>query len=134
MLKSVLSIVVGVFAAMATIMLMEMLGHAVYPPPEGVNFEDPVAIAAMVATLPIGALLMVILAYAVGALVGGIVAGLIKPKIQSYQPIVVGAILTVFGLMNLMMIPHPIWFWVATLLCFVPFAFIGGKIGSMVMK
>ena len=130
MLRSVLSIVIGVFAGGATIMLMEMLGHAIYPPPEGVNFEDPVAVAAMVAAAPVGALLMVILAFAVGAFAGGLVAGFIKPKLQTYQPLVVGAIFTVFGLMNLLMIPHPWWFWLASLACFIPMAFLGGRMAS----
>ena len=134
MLKSVLSIVIGVLAGVTGIMLMEMVGHSIYAPLEGVNYEDPIAVAAMVAKMPIGALLMVILGFVVGAFAGGLVAGFIKPKAQHYQPVVVGGILTVFGLMNLLMIPHPWWFWVASLACFIPMAFIGGKIASKLGK
>lgn len=134
MLKSVLSIILGIVIGGVAIMAMEMLGHSLYPPPAGIDFNDPAQVAEMVANAPVAALLMVILAYVVGGIVAGFICGLLKPKTQNYQPFVVGVILTFFGLMNLLMIPHPIWFWISTLIAFVPTALLGNKLSAGMKK
>ncbi len=93
--------------------LTEKIGHSIYPPPEGMNYHDPNVLKELIATMPLGAFLFVLLGYGNGAFAGSIVGGLIGGRNAS---IIVGATLCLFGFIVLMMIPHPIWFGPSVLL------------------
>ncbi len=108
--KNIAAGVAGVVVAFALVWLVEMIGHTVYPPPPDLDFADPEAMRAYVATLPVGAFLFVGAAWTIGAL-GGIVTackiGDADPKIYA---LVIGGLVLVATAINLVMIPHPIWF------------------------
>ena len=53
----------GVVIAGLTIWAIESVGHLVYPPPEGLDFADPDAMQAYIATLPAGAMIFVVAAW-----------------------------------------------------------------------
>ena len=60
-----------------TVSLVEMLGHMVYPPPEGLDPAHPETIIEAMKTMPGGALLAVVIAWILGAFAGSITATLI---------------------------------------------------------
>lgn len=100
----------GVIIAMALVWVVEKTGHAVYPPPTDLDFADPDAMRAYIATLPLGALLFVAAAWFVGTLGGTCAAcaiGTAKPVVFA---MVVGGLMLVATIVNLVMIPHPMWF------------------------
>ena len=128
MLKNSIAIIVGLIAAGIVIMLVEMFGHVIYPPPAEFDPADSDSIKMLIELAPAGALMMVVLAYVLGSLVGGAVAALIKGKNKLYRAMIVGIILMIAGIFNLASNPHPVWFWVLCLLIFVPFAYLGGRL------
>ena len=128
LLRNILGIVVGVLVGTVVIALVQILGHQVYPVTEGVDINDREAMVALVKNLPVGSLLFVIAAYFAGSFVGGAVAAFIGRGARVRHALVVGALLLVAGVMNLMAIPHPVWFNILTVLVFLPAAWLGGRL------
>jgi hypothetical protein len=76
--------------------------------------------------MPIAAFIWILLGYAVSAFAGGLIATLISGRRKALPAIIVGAVLMVGGIMNLIMIPyHPVWFMIANLIVYLPFAWLG---------
>ena len=127
MKKDVLAIFLGIFAAFLVIAGMEYLSHAIYPMPE-CDYEDTACIAEIMKNMPLGAMLFLLLAYAIGSLAGGAVATRMHAENGKRNAIIIAVILLVFGIMNMLMIPHPLWFWVASCAVYVPCALLGNAL------
>jgi hypothetical protein len=126
--KKFIAVLVGVVLSTVIFLALESVGHRLYPPPSGVNFHDPAAIKAYMAALPVGALLLVLLAYAVGSLTGGLVATLIAGRAGITPALIVGAVLTALGVTNLVSIPQPLWFAISSTLLYIPFSWLGSRV------
>jgi hypothetical protein len=112
-IRSVLAVIAGMLVAFVLIALVQTIGMRVYPPPP-MQTGDIESLRAAMARIPLGALLFVILSYTVGSLAGGWVAARLAPNGKMTHAMIVAALLFGAGLMNLMTIPHPAWFWVAS--------------------
>lgn len=123
--KNIAAGLAGVVIAGLLVWLVEMLGHAVYPPPTDLNFANPDAMRAYIDTLPLGALLFVAAAWFIGTL-GGTFAAC---KIGSAKPIifagVVGGLMLIGTLFNLVTIPHPLWFSILGIVGIIVAAWLG---------
>lgn len=124
MLKSSLAVVAGIIGGSAVIWLLEMLGHVIFPTPEGLDLTNPEAIRQHMYSIPLGSFIVVLIAYAAGSFTGGWIAVAIGEKVR--DAVIVGIVLLTFGIINLVMIPHPTWFMVVDVLLYVPFAYVGG--------
>ncbi|MEM1176481.1 MAG: hypothetical protein AAGI27_16935, partial [Pseudomonadota bacterium] len=117
MRRNALAYLLGIAAAILTIMLVEALGHVVFPVEADIDFEDSEGLANYMATLPLGAVLFVALAWALGV-VAGIAVAL---RIGDLKPVYFSSVITSFVLAGavsqMILIPHPTWF--------VPVALIG---------
>lgn len=126
MVRKILAVVVGVVVGAAVVWAVQLVGHRLVPLPPGMDPTDMESVRAHMAEIPAAAFGFVLLGYVLGALVGGYTAARIG---RAKGPaLVVGAILLVFGLMNVVLIPHPLWFTVATVVVFLPAAWLGGKL------
>ena len=108
--KNIAAGIAGIVVAGLLVWLVEMIGHSVYPPPAGLDFANADAMRAYIDTLPIGALLFVAAAWFIGTLGGTFTAckiGTAKPMVFAC---VVGGLMFVATVVNLAMIPHPLWF------------------------
>lgn len=126
MIRSILSVIVGVLAGTVTIFLLEMAGHRLYPPPPGLDPTNVEAFEALIASAPVGMLLSVLVAWAGGAFVGGFVAALLSERRRVLHGLAVGGIQTLLAVAQLSMIPHPLWFTVLGLSIFLPIAGLAG--------
>lgn len=130
MVRKISAVVLGIVIAIAIVAAVESLGHAVYPVPPDVRFDDPAQYQAYVAGLPAGALMFVLAAWVLGALIGGLIACLVaREKPFLYSTIIGGAILAA-TVMNLVMIPHPLWFSVTAIMSIAAITFLTGLIAS----
>ena len=119
------AVVAGLAGSVVLIMAVQAVGTWLYPPPPGTDFTDPEAVAALMAQIPLGALLMVELSYVVGSLAGGVVVRLVTPDRATVLAVRVGGLLTLAGFANLAAIPHPLWFGVLSTVTYVPCAVLG---------
>ncbi|RNI28021.1 hypothetical protein EFA69_18225 [Rufibacter immobilis] len=126
MFRSILSVLGGAAVGVFTISLVQFLSHQLYPLPTNSNPNDPQAMATFMTNAPVAALLLVLLAYALGAFFGGMVAARYATARPVLHALLVGALLLVAGIANLVQIPHPLWFTVISLAIYLPMAFFGG--------
>jgi pimeloyl-ACP methyl ester carboxylesterase len=105
-----LATVLGTVAAGLSIASIEKLGHLLYPPPAGLKPGDLDAIAAHVATAPVGSLLLVLLGWLCGAFLGGLLAARIAGRRPRLYAGVIAALVLLGAITNFAMIAHPAWF------------------------
>jgi ABC-type Na+ efflux pump permease subunit len=129
MIKNILSVIIGLVASSFIIFALEVLGHIIYPAPPDLNLNDLEAIKAFTSTAPPIIFILVILSYAMGSIVGGLIAAAIATKNKMTKAITVGGILMGLGAYNLFMIPHPIWTIIISIFLFIPCSWIGGILG-----
>ncbi len=126
MVRSILAVVAGVAVASLVIWLLELAATVVYPPPPGLDFSDASAVRAAMEKIPFVALVCVLAAQTIGTFSGAWLAASIARSSQGQCALVVGVLVMLAGIGNMLMIPHPVWFWVASLLLYLPSAYLGG--------
>jgi hypothetical protein len=114
MLWSIAGVVSGIVAAFLIVLLLELLGHAIYPPPPGINLHDPEALKTIIDQLPLGAIVMVLVAWGVGSFVGAFDAAAIAGRARITHGMIVGGIVMSFAIVTMIVIPHPVWFMAAS--------------------
>lgn len=107
LVRSVVSTMAGVVVAVIVVMIVEMTGHAIYPPPEGIDVTDPADQARLMEVIPAGAKVAVVMAWFLGALAGAWVALRMSGNVLTGW--LVGILMVAAGLWTTQMFPHPTW-------------------------
>src|SRR5688572_25655042 len=87
MVRWIVAVICGSIAGGVFNIATIMLSWTIYRPPEGTNLSDPATMNTYIQSLPLPAFLMILVANAGGALVGGLVAAVIARR----SPLVLGA-------------------------------------------
>ncbi|MBZ5637407.1 MAG: hypothetical protein LAO51_01475 [Acidobacteriia bacterium] len=130
-LRSIVAIVVGFVLASVVMMVVESInGHLLYPEMGKLarGTTDREAIRSLFASAPVGALLVVVLGWGLGSLAGGFAAAWIGKRSPVLHALVVGGLLTLAGIATNLMLPPPLWFWIAGLVVFLPAACAGARV------
>lgn len=127
MLRCIVGVICGAVAGAVFNMAVIMLSWMMYPLPEGTSMSDPEAMKTYIQSLPAAAFLIILVAHAGGALVGGFVAALIARRSALVVGAIVGGVFLLGGVMNAMSIPAPVWFVIVDLISYVPSGVIGAK-------
>lgn len=110
MWRKILGVVAGLVVAVVVIAVIEGISTVIYPPPADLDFNDAEAMSAYVRQLPLGAKLLVLLAHGVGTFLAGVVCGLVVGQRWLVGAVIISGLFLLTGVLNLMMIPHPVWF------------------------
>lgn len=128
--RMVLSLFAGLFAAVATIGLVESCVLAIAPiPEEWAHFmpDHPKQLVEAVVREQPWRLWWILAGWWLGCLVGGIVAAAIaRPGRQLACAVVVGLMVLLPTIVNLVLLPHPAWFNVLATTSELPVAWLGG--------
>ena len=125
--RNIMSGIAGVVIAMISVWLVQKIGHAVYPPPVGLDVNDLEAMRIYVESLPVGAFLFVIASYFIGTAVGTCAACAIGTMLPRVFAMLVSCVMLVATAMNVAMIPHPVWFLILAVVAIVIAAWLGTK-------
>jgi uncharacterized protein YacL len=125
MWKTIFAIIGGLVSASIGMMIVQSIGHYVYPLPDGIDPSDVEQLKAYIKTAPLGAFWFLLLSYSVGSLIGGIVTSYIDQKSKFRNGLIIGVLLSIAGLVQLMTIPHPFWFAILSECLYIPFVLIG---------
>ncbi len=125
--RAIIAVIAGAAAAFFGILVVEGLGALVAPAGPSPALTDDQAMRAYLATLPWSAYAFVIGAYLAGSTIGGVVALKIVGDGASRTVWAVGALVLAATVANVVMIPHPLWFTVAS----VGAVFIGTALARM---
>ena len=99
--RTILGAVAGLLVAFFTIMVVEFAGHQVYPPPPGLDPMVPADMAMIMQSMPLGAMLLVVVAWLTGAFDGGFVAALVARGNRPRVAAVVPALLVMAGVVGM---------------------------------
>lgn len=88
--------------------IVQMISHQLYPPPTGIDFNDPDQLAAFMDQVPLGAKLWVVASWAIGMMTGAGIGLFLSGRTMW---VATAAIVGLMGAtsMNFFMIPHPVW-------------------------
>ncbi|MDF2438003.1 MAG: hypothetical protein K0Q95_2379 [Bacteroidota bacterium] len=132
MLKNALAVILGLVGSSFIIFALEVISHIIYPPPANLDINNLEQIKEFTGSAPKIVFILVILSYAIGSIVGGLIAAAVAPTNKITKAITVGGILMGLGAYNLFMIPHPIWTIVISIFLFIPCSYLGGYWGMKI--
>jgi hypothetical protein len=107
---------VGVLLAFA----IEHLAHNLYPLPNDTSKDELAVLEAWIQEISPIVFFIIIIAHAVGTFCAALIAVLISHKKPWLMGSVISSIFFVFGILNVLMIKHPLWFIVADLIIYFP--------------
>ena len=129
-MKNILATIVGFIAASLTVFIFEsLIGHNLFPLPEGADPMDMEWIKNNMDQIPTGSKVFVVIAHFMGIVVGMLVAGLIS-KTSMIPAYIVGLLMIAATFFNIFMLPKDLWFTISD----GAFAFIGFVIGTTLAK
>ena len=128
MIRDILAALAGIAIAVLIVFIATELNHTVYPPPPQLDFSDPDALRPFIATLPIGAFLLLMGGWVVGTFVGSVIAGRIGTAKPWVYPAIVGGLVFTATVANLLAIPHPLWFSITALIGIVASAWLANGV------
>ena len=117
--RSLLGVLAGAIAGFIVVMLVEWISLLLFPLPAGVDPTNQADIAAAIPSMPVGAFLMVMLAWVLGAGVGAVAALRLAGGATRWPGLAVGGLVLAAALYNLAVIPHPAWFAVSSVLAII---------------
>ena len=103
----IVGVIAGLVVAMLVVMAAEGAGHAMFPPPEGLDITRPEDQAQLMELIPLGAKIAVVVAWFLGALAGAATAIAIARHILPGW--IVGLVMVALSLVTTQMFPHPMW-------------------------
>lgn len=109
-MKNVLATLLGLITASVTVYILEtLIGHNLFPLPQGADPMDINWIKNNMDLIPLGSKLFIVIAHFAGIIAGMFVAAKISNKsmIPSY---IVGGIMLAATLFNIVMLPKELWF------------------------
>jgi MFS family permease len=135
MARSIFGLLTGLISSVLVIALVEMMSLAVYTPPAGYDPANPGTIMERPMEVTTGELLLVVIAFILGSIAGGLAIGVVGGKRERLFTMILGILLMVLGFFKLLFAPEsPVWFWILTLSVFIPFSLIGLNLAHKIPK
>lgn len=127
-IKNILAVVAGIFVGSAVNMGIISISGSIIPPPNGADITTMEGLKATMHLFEPKHFLFPFLAHALGTFVGAILAAFIAANQKMRFALAIGVVFFVGGLMNVMMLPSPVWFTIVDLVgAYIPVAFLASK-------
>lgn len=129
--RTILAVIAGLVVMWLTIFALEFVGHAMFPPPPGLNPQSQADLAAIMAQAPTGAMAMLVVAWIAGAFTGGFTAAKISHNHKRGAAIAV-ALFVMAGVCGMIfLVPdHPLWVSALGLILPVPAAMLAARLAT----
>jgi hypothetical protein len=128
-LKNILAIVFGLLIGGIVNTGIIMVSGYIIPPPEGTDLKTLEGLLAAMPLMEPKHFLMPFLAHALGTFVGAILAASMAVNYKMRFAMIIGICFLVAGIMNIFMLPSPVWFTIVDLgFAYIPIAYLGGRI------
>jgi hypothetical protein len=131
MIRNVLAVIAGLVVGSVANMGIIAISSSIIPPPEGADVTTMDGLKASMHLFQPRHFIFPFLAHALGTLLGAIIAGMIAATHKMKFALSIGLIFMIGGIINVVMLPSPLWFTIIDLLgAYIPMGWIGGKIVS----
>lgn len=125
MIRKILGVVAGVVVAFVLVALLEMVVNYALAP-AGIDPSDAEGMKAMMAAMPAKAFIAILLTYFVATLAGGFTAARISR--EQWGSWAVAGVVLAATLLNVVLLPHPLWFTVAAVAMIGAAGWFGGRL------
>lgn len=105
--RGLVAVIAGLAAAMLVTAGVEAAGHALFPPPPGLDLNRPEDQGRIMAAIPLAAKIAVVSAWFLGSLAGACAAIAIARRVLPAW--IVAVVIACLGLWTTRMFPHPDW-------------------------
>ena len=129
--RTILAVIAGLVVMWLTIFALEFVGHAMFPPPPGLNPQNQADLAAIMAQAPTGAMVMLVVAWIAGAFTGGFTAAKISHR-HKRGPAIAVALFVMAGVCGMIfLVPdHPVWVSALGLILPIPTALLAARVAT----
>ncbi len=130
---TILPTIIGLVVGLVAIIGMEVLESNLFPLPEGYE-SNPLLIQAYIDSTPVWLKVMELITWAIGTLTGSTLATFLARTHKTGHGLMVGVLLLAGGLVFMEIFRHPLWFWISSMFAFLPFSYLGSRIGLYLSK
>jgi hypothetical protein len=127
--RNILAVVLGFILANVVIMAVHQISSLIYPLPPGINPFDREQMREVMARMPPMAFMWLALSYFLGTAAGAALAARMARRSPTVPAIIVGGLVLAAGVTNLLMLPHPAWFWPVDLAMYPLGTYVGLLLG-----
>ena len=130
-IRGTLIVMVGFVAASIVMMIVETInGTIIYPElrKSAAGVKDRQQIKEIMANAPTGAFVVVLVGWALGSALGGLMTTVLSRKPAGGRVFTLALLLTLAGIANNLMLPPPLWFWFATFAVLPTATYAGARI------
>jgi hypothetical protein len=128
-LKNIIAVVTGLIAGSAVNMGIIMISGSVIPPPDGADVTTMEGLQEAMHLFEPKHFLMPFLAHALGTFIGAVLVAKIAANHKMKFALAIGCIFLAGGVINVILLPSPLWFtFTDLLLAYFPMAYLGGKL------
>ncbi len=128
-LKNIIAVVTGIIIGSFVNMGIIMISGSIIPPPEGADITTMEGLKASMHLFGPKNFIFPFLAHAGGTFVGALLAALIAANHKMRFAISIGVVFLIGGVMNVMMLPSPLWYSVLDIgLAYIPVAWLAAKL------
>lgn len=129
LLRNILSVLVGLVVGSLVNMSIISISGSIIPPPADVDVTTMEGLLATMHLFEPKHFLIPFLAHALGTLVGALFAFLIAASHKATFAYVIGGLFLIGGVMNVLLLPSPLWFTVVDLvLAYLPMAWLATQL------
>ncbi len=130
----IFSIAGGIIATGIVVFIVNKINQMYYPLPPFVSIENKILLELYLTNVPTGAFILSIAGMALGGLAGGVTATLIDKTNGKRNSIIVALVFTLFGITGMLMVAHPLKFWLINIFTYLPFALLGSTLATSLKK
>ena len=127
--RNIIAVISGLVTSFIVIILGEGVANGLHPIPITVDMNNPEALKTYIAHAPATLHIAILTTYALACFAGSIVTSSIALHRKITRAMTLGGILMGLGVYNLVSFSHPNWVIISGLFIFLPFAYVGGKVG-----
>ena len=125
-----MAVIAGVLTGILLVFIGDGASHSLFPPPAGINFHKREEFIKYISAIPAQAFILMLAFWLLAAFFGGFVSSKINNANWRRSSIITGIILLAATVLNLFMIPHPLWMVISAVALTIPAAWLGGKLAS----
>jgi hypothetical protein len=129
--RNILAVIGGIIVGSIVNMGLINLGTIIISPPSGVDVTDMESLKSSMHLFKAKHFIFPFLAHALGTLAGALVAAKVAISHQMKIALGTGVFFLIGGVVNVFMLPSPIWFAILDLVgAYIPMAWLGGKLAD----
>jgi hypothetical protein len=126
--RRILGVFAGIIAAILIFTAFEYFRLRTFPPPPGYEKANHQQQVDYFQSLPTTALVIDLAGWITGSFLCGLLIRIISRSANKSPAYIAGLFLMTAGIVDLFVIPYPVWFIIAGLLVFIPFTLLGHSV------